>query len=309
MKVLITGGAGFIGSHLAEHWVKEGATVVVLDSLRTGSTENLEGIDCTFVEGSVEDLDTVRSCMEDVDFVFHLAALVSVTESMQNPELTEQINTLGTLNVLRAAREWQVMKVVFASSCAVYGEIERPVHRETDMLEPMSPYAISKMTGEQYMRLYNDAFTLPTASLRFFNVYGPRQDPTSPYSAVVAKFTDLARKNEPLTIYDDGEQTRDFVFVEDIVAACAMVAEKGTGVYNVACGGRITVNDLAQEIIRLSGSQSEIKHLDARAGDIRHSRGHNERLMELGWHPKVELEKGLRRTLGSHSESTTHAET
>lgn len=296
-KVLITGGAGFIGSHIAEEWARRGARVVVLDSLRTGRRENLDGIECDFVEGSVEDEALVRECAEGADFIHHLAALVSVPESMEKPELTEAINVVGTLNVLKAAKAAEVSKVVFSSTSAVYGMIDRPMHSEPDLPAPASPYAISKLAGEYYMALYREAFGVPTVALRYFNVYGPRQDPNSPYAAAVAIFTERARANAPIAIFDDGEQTRDFIFVKDVVAANMVAAEKGEGLYNVACGTRITINDLARQIIAEAGSDSRIEYKPPRPGDVRHSRGNAEGLRALGWKPQTSLEDGIRVTL------------
>ncbi|MDK2971450.1 MAG: UDP-glucose 4-epimerase [Candidatus Sumerlaeota bacterium] len=296
-SVLITGGAGFIGSHLARAWVARGARVVVLDSLRTGHRANLAGVDCQFVEGSVEDAALVRRCAEGIDVIHHLAALVSVPESMEKPALTEAINVLGTLNVLEAARAARVGKVVFSSTSAVYGMIDRPMHAETDLPAPASPYAITKLAGEHYMHLYAEAFGVPTICFRYFNVYGPRQDPKSPYAAAVAIFADLARAGKPLRVYDDGEQTRDFVHVNDVVAANLLGAETGSGVFNVACGTRITVNDLARKIIATAGSSSQIEYAPPRPGDIRHSRGDSTKLRALGWQPAVTLDEGLQLTL------------
>lgn len=297
-NVLITGGAGFIGSHLAREWARRGARVTVLDSLRTGRRENLSDIDCEFVEGSVEDAALVRMLVQDADYIHHLAALVSVPESMEKPHLTEAINVGGTLNVLEAARHSRVRKIVFSSTSAVYGMAERPVHSETDLPDPCSPYAVSKLAGEYYMRLYAEAFAVPTVALRYFNVYGPHQDPKSPYAAAVAIFTEKARRGDAIRIFGDGEQTRDFVFVADVVRANILAAEQGSGLYNVACGSRITVNDLARTIIGRSGSRSAIEYAPPRAGDVRHSRGNAERLRGLGWSPTVPLEVGLGLTFG-----------
>jgi UDP-glucose 4-epimerase len=298
-KIVVTGGAGFIGSHLVEVALERGAEVTVIDSLRTGKRSNLDGLKCRFVEGSVEDAAVVRECVEGADTVFHLAALVSVPESMEKPREAEAINVGGTLNVLQAAREAGVGKVVLASTSAVYGMVDRPMHSETDLPSPASPYAITKLTGEHYLKLYNDAFGLPTAALRFFNVYGPRQDPKSPYAAAVAIFAERARANQPVRIFDDGEQTRDFIFVRDVVEALLLAAEKGSGVMNVACGTRITVNDLAKKIIEISGSTSQIEYAAPRPGDVRHSRGDASRLRALGWEPKTNLDEGLRLTLAA----------
>ncbi len=296
-KVLITGGAGFIGSHLAQAWAERGAHVVVLDSLRTGHRENLQAIPHQFIEASVEDPSAVERAMAGVHYVHHLAALVSVPESMEKPRLTESINVGGTLNVLEAARAAKVRRVVFASSSAIYGMADRAQHKESDLPAPASPYAITKLTGEHYMRLYSEGFGLPTACLRNFNVYGPRQDPNSPYAAAIAIFSERVRRNLPLTIYGDGEQTRDFVYIDDVVRANLLAAEKGGGVYNVACGTRITVNDLARQVIETARSTSTIEYAAERPGDVRHSRGNTDRIHALGWKPRVSLEEGLRRTL------------
>lgn len=300
-KVLITGGAGFIGSHLAAAWSRAGADVTVLDSLRTGRRENLAGIKCRLVEAHIEDRALLMECARGVDCIHHLAAIVSVPESMERPVETETVNVIGTVNVLDAARSAGVGRVVFSSTCAVYGDVERPSHTESDAPDPASPYAISKLAGEKYMHLYSRAFGVPTVSLRYFNVYGPRQDPASPYAAAVAIFSECARRNAPLRIFGDGEQTRDFVHVEDVVAANLLAAERGSGVYNVGAGSRTTINDLAREIIRLSGSRSSIEHAPPRAGDVRHSRGNVERIKGLGWEPRVTLAEGLGRLLAAYS--------
>jgi len=296
-QVLITGGAGFIGHHLAKAWLERGAKVRVLDNLRSGNRDNLSGLDVEFVEGSVEDSKLVLEAAANVDYVHHFAALVSVPESVDSPELTESININGTLNVLNAAREHGAKKVVLASSAAVYGTIERPVHRESDIPDPLSPYAITKLAGEYYLRMFEKIHGLPTVSLRYFNVFGPKQDPHNPYAAAIAKFSDSALKNEPITIFGDGEQTRDFIHVDDVVAANLLVAEtdtsNGDGVYNVSRNERMTVNDLAKLIIEKSGSKSVITYHPPRKGDVLHSRGDATKLMELGWKPKVTLEEGI----------------
>jgi len=298
-RVLVTGGAGFIGSHIARAWIDRGARVVVLDNFRTGHRRNLDGIGCEFVEGSVEDRDLVRGLVARADVVHHLAALVSVPESMSEPYLTQAINVNGTLNILEAARLNPAARVVFSTTSAVYGEAQRPIHREDNLPEPVSPYAISKLTGEYYMALYRAAFGVQTVALRYFNVYGPRQDPKSPYAAAVAIFAERARGNQPITIYGDGGQSRDFVFVEDVVRANLLAAETGDGIYNVATGSEITVNELAQRIVAITGSSSSIAHAPERPGDVRNSCGDATRLRSLGWAPQVELEEGLRRTIGA----------
>lgn len=296
-QVLITGGAGFIGSHLAAAWLARGARVTVLDNLRSGYLRNLAGLAVDFIEGSVEDADLVARLCEGKHYVHHLAAMVSVPESMAKPREAEAINVLGTLNVLEGCRRAGVAKLVYSSTSAVYGPIDRPIHSEADLPDPLSPYAITKLAGEHYLGLYRRIHKVPSVALRYFNVYGPRQDPGSAYAAAVAIFAERARRGEPLHIHGDGEQTRDFVFVEDVAAANLLAAERGDGLYNVACGTRITVNDLARMIINLSGSSSQIQHGPERAGDIRHSRGSSERIQALGWSPRVELAEGLRRCL------------
>lgn len=302
--ILITGGAGFIGSHLATWWAAQGAEVVVLDSLRTGKVENIDRIpgDVVFVEASVEDADLLKAMAKGVDVIHHLAAVVSVPESVEKPVLTEKINTLGTINVLEAARLANVKRVVFSSTSAVYGPEERPIHSEKDAPRPVSPYAVTKLAGEYWMRYYRELFGLETVCLRYFNVYGPRQDPKSAYAAAIAIFSNRARENKPITIYGDGLQTRDFVYVDDVVAAnvLAATAQKlPPPVMNVATSSSLTIADLARMIIALSESKSTITFEEPRPGDIVHSCGNSELLRAQGWAPRVELTDGLIQTLSS----------
>lgn len=291
--VLITGGAGFIGHHLAKAWLERGAQVRVLDNFRTGYRRNIESLGVELFEGSTENAELVAQAATGVQVIHHFAAVVSVPESVENPHLTESINITGTLNLLGAARKAGVQKIVFASSSAVYGNTERPQHRETDLPVPQSPYAITKLAGEHYMEMARLLFSVPTVSLRYFNVFGPRQDPNSPYAAAIAKFTASAQAGLPLTIFGTGEQTRDFIHVSDVVAANLLAAETGSGVYNVSRNEKITVNELARLIIQQSGSGSEIEYQPARPGDVLHSRGNSDRLMALGWKPQVSLEAGI----------------
>lgn len=297
MKVLITGGAGFIGSHIARAWADRGAEVTVIDDLRTGHRRNLDGVDHRFVQGSILDAVALEEAVRGAQYVFHLAALVSVPHSMEEPELTERLNTGGTIAVLQAAKRAGVAKVVLSSTCAVYGMAERPQHSESHLPEPMSPYAISKLSAEHYARIYGESFGQPTVTLRYFNVYGPQQDPKSAYAAAVALFAERARAGTALTIYGDGEQTRDFVFVEDVVAANILAAEKGEGIYNVCTGIPTSVNNLARQVMETCGREVAMNHAPPRAGDVRHSRGDGARLRALGWSPKVGLAEGLKRTL------------
>ena len=272
MKILVTGGAGFIGSHIVEHFQGR-AELRVLDNLRSGFRRNLDGFQHEFIEASILDRAAVRRAVQGVDYVFHLAAMISVPESMAKPIQCNEINTLGTLVVLEEAARAGVKKLVFSTSAAIYGDNPVVPKVETMLAEPKSPYAITKLDGEFYCKIFADEGRLQTACLRYFNVFGPRQDPKSQYAAAVPIFIDRAVKNLPITIYGDGEQTRDFIFVKDIVAANAFFAtrSKATGVFNVAYGKKITIKDLAQKIVVLTGSKSEIKHAPERAGDVKHS--------------------------------------
>ncbi|MFZ4775601.1 MAG: NAD-dependent epimerase/dehydratase family protein [Terrimicrobiaceae bacterium] len=299
MKVLITGGSGFIGSHVVEHY-RDRAEVIVLDDLRTGHRKNLDGLKCRFVPGSILDRTLVDEVMQGVDYVIHLAALVSVPESMSLPAETVNINVHGLLNVLESARSHGVKKLCFASSAAVYGENPIQPKVETMAPDPRSPYAITKIDGEYYCGLYAREGWLPTACLRFFNVFGPRQDPKSAYAAAVPIFLHRAKNNEPITIYGDGGQTRDFIYVKDIVGALAFAAEtpEVSGVFNAGYGSAITISELVREILKLTGSRSEIRHEPVRAGDIRHSTSDASKLRAVGWKPLFDVAGGLKELVG-----------
>lgn len=300
MKILVTGGCGFIGSHVVEHY-QEQAEIVVLDNLRTGNLNNLDGLKYHFVEGSILDKSLVKDVMRGVDYVFHLAALVSVPESILMPSETVDINVIGLLNVLEAARQHGARKVCFASSAAVYGENPIQPKVETMIPDPRSPYAITKLDGEYYCGLYARQFGLATTCLRFFNVFGPRQDPKSAYASAVPIFIHRALANEPIGIHGDGGQTRDFIFVKDIVGAMAFTTETEEleGVFNVGYGTTTTILDLAHEIIRLTGSHSKILHESPRLGDIRHSTSSPAKLRDAGWAPSFDLSMGILETLRS----------
>lgn len=298
MKVLITGGAGFIGSHIAAHFQGK-ADVRVLDNLRTGHARNLAGLEVEFIEGSILDRELLSRAMIGVDYVFHLAALVSVPESVERPHECVSLNVTGLLNVLEAAATAGVRKLVFSSSAAIYGNNPTVPKREDMVPEPRSPYAVTKLDGEYYCRQFAESGRLQTVALRYFNVFGPRQDPASAYAAAVPIFLREALANRPLTIFGDGGQTRDFVFVKDVAAANVFAATTPgmTGVYNVGYGGQITVLNLARRIIGLAGSQSEIRHAPERAGDVRHSRAGVDALFNAGFRPVGSLETGLAATL------------
>ena len=295
MKILVTGGSGFIGSHVVEHYQNK-AEVVVLDNLRTGHRENLDGLKCQPVEGSILDTELLDSLMAEVDYVFHLAAQVSVPESMSMPQEAVNLNVTGLLNVLESARKHGVKKLCLASSAAIYGENPTQPKVETQLPDPRSPYAITKLDGEYYCGLYQREGWLATACLRFFNVFGPRQDPNSAYAAAVPIFLDRARKNEPITVYGDGGQTRDFIFVKDIVGALSFAAENQdvTGVFNAGYGRAMTILELVEEILSLTGSKSKVVHAPIRLGDIRHSTADPSKLLSAGWQPQFDVPGGLR---------------
>ena len=297
-KILVTGGCGFIGSHIAERLQRD-CEVLVLDNLRTGRVENLAGIRAQIIHGSILDRGLLRAALRGVDRVFHLAALVSVPESVEKPHECVSLNVTGTLNVLEEAAAAGVEKLVFASSAAVYGDNPTVPKIETMPPEPRSPYAVTKLDGEFYCRQFAESGRLDTAALRFFNVFGPRQDPAGAYAAAVPVFIQKALAGEPITIFGDGGQTRDFIYVKDLVAACVFAATTPgvRGVFNAGYGGQITIHELAKRIIELSGSRSEIRHAPQRAGDVRHSRACVDALALAGFRPGGTLETGLRETL------------
>lgn len=298
MKVLVTGGAGFIGSHIVEHF-QDRAEVRVLDNLCSGFKRNLGGLRCKLIQGSILDRQLVRRAVKGVDYVFHLAAMISVPESMQKPVECAETNTLGTLVLLEEAARAKAGKFVLSSSAAIYGDNPVVPKIETMLPEPKSPYAISKLDGEFYCRMFAAEGRLRTACLRYFNVFGPRQNPRNQYAAAVPIFIDRALKNKPITIFGDGEQTRDFIYVQDVVAANVFFATQSpaTGVFNVARGQRLTINELAANICRLTGSRSEIKHAAERPGDVKHSLADIGKLRAAGFIPPGDFQGGLQATI------------
>jgi UDP-glucose 4-epimerase len=297
MRILITGGAGFIGSHIAEHYHQK-AEVRVLDNLRSGHRKNLDGLKVEFIEASIMDRARVREAMQGVDFVFHLAAMISVPESMFKPIECVDLNAAGTLIVLEEAAAAGVKKLCFSTSAAIYGDNPASPKLETMAPEPKSPYAITKLDGEYYCGMFTSEGKLQTACLRYFNVFGPRQDPKSAYAAAIPIFTSKAVANETMTVYGDGEQTRDFIFVKDVVAANAFMAESAfTGVYNVAYGKRTSINELVKKIIAVTNSKSDVKYLDERPGDIKHSLACVDKLLATGFRPSSDFERGMTETI------------
>jgi nucleoside-diphosphate-sugar epimerase len=301
VRVLITGGAGFIGSHLAERLLHEGAEVRVLDSFATGRRENLAHLpDVEVVEGDVQSYERAHNAVRGCEVVLHQAALPSVPRSIQDPLTTHAVNTTGTLNVLLAARDAGVGRVVYASSSSVYGSGEQLPKSEDQRLAPMSPYAVSKLAGEGFCRTFTNVYDLDCVSLRYFNVFGPRQDPTSQYAAVIPNFIAAAIEGTRPVVYGDGEQSRDFTHIDNVVAAnlLAMRSDAGAGeAFNAACGERVTLNEVLAMLREISGSPLEPDYRPARPGDVRHSHAAVDRAREVfGYTAAVPFEEGLRKT-------------
>lgn len=296
-KYLITGGVGFIGSHIAQKLAGDGHMVVVLDSLRTGFKSNLDGLNVDFIEGDIRNGDLLKELAQDCNCIFHLAALVSVPESLLQINDCIEINSLGTLNVLEAARSTENCKVVLSSSAANYGD--NPILPKVESMnpEPMTPYAVTKLDGEYYLNMYRNQWHVPTVSLRYFNVFGPRQNPESAYAAAVPILINKALKGEPLTIHGDGLQTRDFIFVKDIVQANILASLNGEETYNVALGKSTSILELAQAIVDITNSKSQIRFLAERPGDIKHSLADTSKFQKLGFKASYSLEQGLKETI------------
>jgi UDP-glucose 4-epimerase len=306
---LVTGGAGFIGSHLVEALVARGHPVRVLDNFSTGRWENLSAVRdrIEVIEGDIRDPWAVQQAMDGVEVVAHLAAIVSVERSLQDPQETAEVNTGGTLNLLEAARQAGVHRFLFASSAAVYGNHSQLPLQEELPPHPLSPYAASKVAGEALCQAYRAAYGLSTVILRFFNIYGPRQDPQSPYSGVISIFVGRMRQGLPPVIYGDGQQTRDFVYVEDVVAALIRAGEQDGAdgaVFNVARGEETSVLQLVALLNQALGTHLEPMFALARAGEVRRSAGDPRRAQAvLGWRPAVGLTEGLSRLVTSLSQS------
>jgi UDP-glucose 4-epimerase len=296
-KVLITGGAGFIGSHLAEELAQRGKHPVIFDNLKTGKKENLDAVDHTFIEGDVRDIECLSQAVRGCDSIFHLAALTSVVQSMQEPADYIDVNLNGTLNVLNVSRDSAVTKVVFSSSAAVYGD--SPVLPKTEDMrpEPKSPYAITKISSEYFCDLYRENYGLSTVCARFFNVFGERQDPASPYAAAMPIFISRALRNEPIPVYGDGSQTRDFVYVKDVAKALICLLENAEGVYNIGYGKPVDINWLVRSIQKTTNSNCGITYVRERPGEIKHSFASVERLRGLGFQSEYFFERGLARTI------------
>jgi nucleoside-diphosphate-sugar epimerase len=308
MKLLVTGGAGFIGSNLVDGLLAAGHELRTLDNFSTGQRANLDHVagDIEIVEGDLRSYERVHHAVSGCDAVFHQGAMPSVPRSVQDPLTSSEINIGGTLNVLLAARDAGVRRVVFASSSSVYGDAPGFPRSETQATSPLAPYAVSKLAAEQYCRVAHLVYGLETVCLRYFNVFGRRQDPFSQYSAVIPKFITAMQGGRAPTIYGDGTQSRDFTHIDDVVAANirALQAPPATAagrIYNIACGRQVSLNELVAQLNDILGTQLEAEHLDPRPGDVKHSLadvGRAER--ELGFTAAVGLDEGLRRTIEAY---------
>ena len=302
--VLVTGGAGFVGSHIAATFAKRGARVRVIDDLSTGHPENLEEIggEIDFVRGSLNDEATLRRALEDVELVYHEAAIPSVPRSVENPRETHRACVEATFSLLLAARERGVRRVVYAASSSAYGDQPTLPKVETMSPEPLSPYAAAKLMGEYYCQVFTRSYQLETVCLRYFNVFGPRQDPSSTYSGVISRFIAALSTGQTPVIYGDGEQSRDFTYIANVVDANLRAAETTRGVgqiINVANGERVTLNELLDRLKHITGNAKvQAEYREPRLGDVKHSLADITRAREfLGYEPQVGLEEGLRHTI------------
>jgi nucleoside-diphosphate-sugar epimerase len=308
MNVLVTGGSGFIGSHLVEALLRRGACVRILDNLTTGDRANLAGMpagreDCgrfTFIEGDVTDRATVRAAVKGIDYVLHQAALPSVQRSVEDPLTSNMVNVEGTLNVLVAARDVGVKRVVYASSSSVYGDSPQLPKVERMAPNPVSPYAVSKLAAEAYCRTFTRVYSLETVSLRYFNVFGPRQDPASVYAAVLPRFIEAFLDQKPPVIYGDGTQSRDFTFIENVVQA-NLLALEAQGVegetFNIACGESVDLRAVLRLLTEFSGNLVEPEYRAPRAGDVKHSLADISKAERmLGYRPVIPFREGLQQT-------------
>ena len=313
MRYLVTGGAGFIGSNTVDELVRRGHSVVVLDDFSSGKEDNLTEVrnKITFIRGSITDIEVVRKAMHEAEYVLHLAAKTSVPRSVKDPIETNKINIDGTLNVLVAAKELKVKRVVFAASSSAYGETPTLPKVETMQPEPISPYGVTKYVGELYGQAFGRCYGLENVALRYFNIFGPRQDPSSPYSGVLAKFCSAFLEDAPPVVFGDGEQTRDFTYVENAVQANLLACEAPSvsgKVFNVGVGGRVSLNEVVRVLGKISGKTLETKYEPPRDGDIRDSQADITQAKELlGYEPQVSFEEGLSRTYEWYRATQTRA--
>ena len=300
---LVTGGAGFIGSNIAETLVRRGERVRIFDNFSTGSLSNLRGFEnhVEVIEGDLRDPEAVARAVAGVSYVLHQAALRSVPRSVDDPLSSDAVNTHGTLQLLMAARAAGVTRLVYASSSSVYGDTENLPKVEEQTPAPISPYAVSKLAAEHYCRMFTRLYGLETVSLRYFNVFGPRQSPESKYAAVVPLFIRAAMNREPLIVHGDGEQSRDFTYIDNVVDANLLSCTTpgvGGAVFNIACNERHSVLEIAHSVGRLLGCDVKIQHEPARAGDVRHTQASIEKAQRLlNYRPAIGFEEGMRRTV------------
>ena len=311
-RVVVTGGAGFIGSHLAEELAR-GNEVTIVDNLSSGRKENIAALvsqdNVQFIQASITDLGLLQKALKGADFVFHQAAIPSVPRSIKDPLSSHQANITGTLNVLIAAKDNGVKKVVYASSSSVYGDTPTLPKREDMPPNPQSPYAITKLTGEYYCRIFQQIYGLLTVCLRYFNIYGPRQDPNSQYAAVIPKFIKRVSEGKPPIVFGNGNQTRDFTFVKDVVEANILAAQsEATGVFNIGRSDSITINDLARTIMEVMEAGFKPIHRKPRPGDIIHSLADVTKARGFGYNPKYRLEEGLMETITASYHSSPSIE-
>ena len=310
MRYLVTGGGGFIGSNTVDELVRRGHGVVVLDDLSSGKEENLADVrtKITFMKGSITDVETVQKAMHQAEYVIHLAARTSVPRSVKDPIDTNRINVEGTLNVLVAARDNRVKRVVFAASSSAYGETPTLPKKESMQPLPISPYGVSKYVGELYAQAFGRCYGLENVCLRYFNIFGPRQDPDSPYSGVLSRFTNAFLQGEPPVVFGDGEQSRDFTYVDNAVQANVLACEAPAAsgyVFNIGTGDRYTLNETLEILRRLSGKRVQAKYEPPREGDIRDSQADITAARDvLGYDPAVRFEEGLEKTYEWYREAS-----
>ncbi len=302
VTVLVTGGAGFIGSNIVEYLLKEGYSVRIMDNLSTGSASNISDFnEAGFIKCDIQDREAVNKAVEGCDYILHQAALPSVTRSVENPLETNKVNVEGSLNILEAARRHDVKRVVYASSSSVYGDAETLPKREDMEPKPLSPYAVTKLAMEYYSSVYNKVYGINATGLRYFNVYGPRQNPESEYAAVIPRFIKAVLSGERPIIYGDGEQTRDFTYVKDVVKANLLAMnsrDKSHEVFNIGTGNSVSINSLLEAISSITGIEANAVHAEPRKGDIRDSLADISKAREkLGYSPEYNIEEGLKQTI------------
>ncbi|HOX85644.1 MAG TPA: SDR family oxidoreductase [bacterium] len=309
---LVTGGAGFIGSNIVEALLQRDDRVRILDNFSTGKRENIHNVRdrLEIIEGDIRSYHVVREAVDGVEFVLHQAALPSVPRSIKDPLTSNEVNVTGTLNILNAAREARIKRLVYASSSSIYGDLETLPKTEDMLPKPLSPYAVSKMAGEKYCMVFHTLYGLETVALRYFNVFGPHQDPTSQYSAVIPKFVSAMLQGKAPLIYGDGQQSRDFTFVANVVRANLLACEHGLEdvsgqVFNIATGRRITLNKLVETLNEILGTEIQPQYADARPGDVKHSLANIGKAQQfLGYQPQADLRTGLQAVVDWMKENT-----